>query len=115
MSNYVKADLEALEGPMPRLNQCYMSIARHDDETIEYCAEKGIPFPKLWVVSGFPEPSIPEKDRPWNKNVPMKDPEFKEECRKWNVNEIIFEGSNWQASSREMGASEIGRDGHERP
>ena len=60
-------------------------------EFIRYLAEKGIPLPKQWVVSGFPAPSIPEKDRPWSKNAPMDDAAFKEECRGWNVNEIVFQ------------------------
>jgi diketogulonate reductase-like aldo/keto reductase len=39
VSNYAAADLKTLEGPKPAVNQCYMSIQRHDDETIQYCSE----------------------------------------------------------------------------
>ena len=55
-----------------------------------------MPFPSLWVVSGFPAPHIPEGERPWNKNRPMKDePDFYDECRGWDVNEVVFQGGNW--------------------
>jgi len=60
-------------------------------------AEMGMPLPKMWLLSGFPAPNIPEADRPWSKNGPMADPAFKEECRGWDVNEIIFQESNWKA------------------
>ena len=65
-------------------------------EFLKLLAEKGIPFPKQLVVSGFPAPDCPEPERPWNKNAPMDDTAVKEECRGWNVNEIVFQESNWK-------------------
>jgi surfactin synthase thioesterase subunit len=66
-------------------------------EFLKKLAAEGIPLPKQWVVSGFPAPSIPDKDRPWSRNAPMSDAEFMEECRGWNVNEVLFQGNNWKA------------------
>jgi len=71
-------------------------------EFTKLLAEKGIPLPKQLVISGFPAPSIPVKDRPWSKNVPMDDPAFMDECRGWNVNEIVFQGANWKTFSPMM-------------
>lgn len=71
-------------------------------EWMRLLAEKGIPFPKQWVVSGFPAPTIPESERPWNKNAPMADPAFMDECRGWDVNEIVFQASNWKTFSPMM-------------
>ena len=55
----------------------------------------GIPLPKQWVVSGFPAPSIPEGERPWNKNKGMDDPAFMKECEGWDVNKVVFTPQNW--------------------
>lgn len=44
VSNYKVADLEALKGDVPSVNQCLMSVSLHDDKTIDYCAQKGITY-----------------------------------------------------------------------
>ena len=71
-------------------------------EFIRLLAERGVPLPSQWVVSGFPAPSIPDKERPWNRNAPMDDPAFMEEARGWNVNEIVFQPANWKVFSGMM-------------
>jgi len=71
-------------------------------EWMKMLAERGIPLPKQWIVSGFPAPDIPENERPWNKNKPMADPKFMDECRGWDVNEIVFQGANWKTFSPMM-------------
>ena len=71
-------------------------------EFIRLMAERGIPLPRLWVVSGFPAPSIAEKERPWNRNEPMDDAAFMEEARGWNVNEVVFQPANWKVFSGMM-------------
>lgn len=58
---------------------------------------KGIPLPKQLVISGFPNPSIPFKERPWNVNKPMADPAFMDEARGWDVNEVVFQPGNWDS------------------
>ena len=65
-------------------------------EFLRLLAEKGIPMPRQLVVSGFPAPMIDEKERPWNRNAPMDDPAFQNECRGWNVNEVVFTPGNWK-------------------
>ena len=77
-------------------------------EFLKLVAEKGIPYPKQLVVSGFPAPSWPEADRPWNKNAPMADPAFMDECRGWNVNEIVFQEGNWKVRAQQGRAREGG-------
>lgn len=71
-------------------------------EWLRLCAEKGIPLPQQWIVSGFPAPNIPEADRPWSKNKPMADPAFMDEARAWDVNEIVFQPGNWKTFSPMM-------------
>jgi len=71
-------------------------------EWVRLCAEKGIPLPAMWVVSGFPAPDCPERERPWNKNELMDDDAFKEEARGWDVNEIVFQEANWKQFSGMM-------------
>ena len=51
-------------------------------EFLRLLCEKGVPLPQQLAVSGFPAPSAPEAERPWNKNAPMEDPAFMEECRR---------------------------------
>ena len=71
-------------------------------EWMRLCAEKNVPLPKMWAVSGFPAPDIPEAERPWNKNEGMGDPQFMDEARLWDVNEIVFQGPNWKQFSPMM-------------
>jgi hypothetical protein len=86
-------------------------------EFLKLVAEKGIPYPKQLVVSGFPAPSWPEADRPWNKNAPMADPAFMDECRGWNVNEIVFQEGNWKVRAQQGrgGRAREGGPGREGP
>ena len=51
------------------------------------------------VVSGFCAPDVAEADRPWSRNGPMDDEAFKEECRGWDVNTVVFAPSNWPTYS----------------
>ena len=54
VSNYKTADLKALEGPKPSVNQCQMSIAHHDDDTIGYCQANGIVYESYQAMKGCP-------------------------------------------------------------
>lgn len=56
VSNYAKADLEALDmsAATPSVNQCQLSIAHHDDETMAYCKEKGIQYEAYFAMKGCP-------------------------------------------------------------
>ena len=54
----------------------------------------GIQMPRQVFFSAFPFPDIPHKARPWRVNALLDDETFKDECRRWDVNELIF-GSMW--------------------
>ena len=56
VSNYEKADLEALDqtGAVPAVNQCDMSVTKHDDETIAYCQANGIVYEAYFAMKGCP-------------------------------------------------------------
>eukprot|EP00908_Phaeocystis_cordata_P011239 Transcript_22089.p1 GENE.Transcript_22089~~Transcript_22089.p1 ORF type:complete len:376 (-),score=139.09 Transcript_22089:73-1104(-) len=56
---------------------------------------RGVPSPAQVVVSGFCAPDIPERERPWSRNGPMDDEAFKQECRGWDVNAVVFAPANW--------------------
>ena len=60
------------------------------------------PNPGQVVVSSFCAPDVAEADRPWSRNGPMSDEAFKEECRGWDVNAVVFAPSNWPAYSPMM-------------
>lgn len=53
--------------------------------------------PTIFVVSAFPSPTRPLAERPW---VPLNklddDDAFKNECRQWNINEIVFSEGMWK-------------------
>mmetsp|Transcript_30864 Transcript_30864/g.67601 ORF Transcript_30864/g.67601 Transcript_30864/m.67601 type:complete len:345 (-) Transcript_30864:494-1528(-) len=66
-------------------------------ELLKLLMTRGVPMPSQLVVSCFPAPSIPEAERPWRKNRGMPDEAFKDECRGWDVNEIVFVPQNWEA------------------
>ena len=45
--------------------------------------------------SGFPSPDVALSRRPWTASAGMSDGEFKEECRGWSINEVVFSPSMW--------------------
>lgn len=51
---------------------------------------KMMKMPEQVFFSSFPPPTIPMKERPWNINKELSEEEFKTECRRWNINEIVF-------------------------
>jgi len=68
-------------------------------ELMKKLAATGVPLPKQCIISGFPPPDIPMKDRTWNKNRGMNDEEFKAELRGWNVNEVALVPNNFKMYS----------------
>jgi len=55
----------------------------------------GLPMPRQVFLSAFPFPDMPNKLRPWRINAHLNDADFKEECRRWDVNELIFQNGMW--------------------
>ena len=64
-------------------------------ETLRLLMERGIPLPAQIVVSAFPAADIAPADRPWRKSRGMGEDAFKDECRTWDINEVIFQPSMW--------------------
>jgi len=54
VSNYFPGQLAALEGDVPAINQCEMSIQGYDNATIKYCQEKGIVYESYGAMRGCP-------------------------------------------------------------
>lgn len=53
-------------------------------------------MPEQAFFSSFPPPTIPTEERPWNVNEGLDEGEFKAECRRWNVNEVVFRAGVWE-------------------
>lgn len=51
--------------------------------------------PTVFVVSGFPSPSIKEDARPWTPCRDLGDTALREECRAWQINEVVFSSQMW--------------------
>lgn len=64
-------------------------------EMLRLAREKGIGMPVSWFLSAMPFPDIPEAKRPWRRQAGLEESDFKEECRGWNVNEVVFSASMW--------------------
>lgn len=64
-------------------------------ETLKLLMARGVRLPEQVVVSSFPAPSLPAAKRPWRANKGMDDDAFKEECRTWSVNEVVFSAGMW--------------------
>ena len=56
VSNYAKADLEALDmsGAVPSINQCLLNVQQHDDETMAFCEQHGIQYEAYFAMKGCP-------------------------------------------------------------
>ena len=54
VSSYNQTHLEALKGEKPVLNQCSMSLKKHDDPTIDYCLKHNITYEAFGVMRGCP-------------------------------------------------------------
>lgn len=64
VSNYQTASLQALQGPKPALNQCFMGISgtgffpphlSRDEVTIAYCQANGIQYEAYDTIKGCPQ------------------------------------------------------------
>jgi diketogulonate reductase-like aldo/keto reductase len=54
VSNYFAGELAALEGAVPAINQCEMSIQGYDNATIKYCQAHGIVYESYGAMRGCP-------------------------------------------------------------
>ena len=61
-------------------------------EFLHLLRSRGCRMPEHVFFSSFPFPDIQHVDRPWRINVHLDEEAFKNEIRKWDVNELIFGG-----------------------
>ena len=64
-------------------------------ELLSLMRERGMKMPSHVFVSSFPHPDIEPSLRPWKVNATLDDAAFKQECRDWDTNEIIFSVNLW--------------------
>lgn len=65
-------------------------------EFLKLVYAQGLKPPVTQVVSAFPQPDIPEADRPWEKSRKMAVEAFKAECGMWDVNPMVFKPGLWE-------------------
>ena len=65
-------------------------------ELLKLIVSGGVPEPAQLVISSFPAPSLPTSERPWRAQRQLGEAAFKDECRRWDSNELIFQDSLWE-------------------
>jgi len=55
----------------------------------------GIPPPIRVFISAMPSPDIPFNQRPWRQQRTLKEADFIEECRGWDISEVVFSAAMW--------------------
>jgi hypothetical protein len=66
-------------------------------ELMRLFQERHMPMPVKIFLSCFPPPTIPEDSRPWIVNKTLTtDQSFQEECKLWDVNQVVFSGGMWE-------------------
>lgn len=55
----------------------------------------GLPLPRGAFLSAMASPDIPVPVRPWRLQRGLDEGAFREECRGWDVNEIVFSAAMW--------------------
>jgi surfactin synthase thioesterase subunit len=64
-------------------------------ELLHLLRERNIGMPMHCYFSCFPAPDLAVADRPWTSNAGMADEAFKEECKGWDVNQVVFSKQMW--------------------
>ena len=64
-------------------------------EFLQACHAAGIPPPRAVFLSAMPAPTIPFPDRPWRQQRTLNEDDFKEECRGWDISEVVFSAAMW--------------------
>eukprot|EP00887_Chlorella_sp_A99_P001583 scaffold8.g1583.t1 len=66
-------------------------------EFLRRCCTAGVPLPRHAFLSAMAAPDIPAAERPWRRQRDLGEEEFKDECRGWDVNELVFTAAMWPA------------------
>ena len=64
-------------------------------EFVKQCKRAGVPAPKAVFFSAMPSPRTPVADHPWRINRKLSEEQFKEECRGWDIAEVVFSNAMW--------------------
>lgn len=56
---------------------------------------RGLPLPLKIFISAMPSPDIPSDQRPWRQQRTLDEKEFIEECRGWDISEVVFSAAMW--------------------
>ena len=92
-ADIVQALLPVVAGKLDEVPYC---IVAHSVGTwvafefLQLLRSRGVRMPEQCFFSAFPFPDIPHRSRPWEINVMLNDEGFREECRRWGINELVF-------------------------
>jgi surfactin synthase thioesterase subunit len=66
-------------------------------ELVRLLKQHSLPLPMHSFLSSFPAPDMPVAERPWTANGggTLADKEFQDECRGWDVNDVVFSEQMW--------------------
>ncbi|KXZ41714.1 hypothetical protein GPECTOR_309g844 [Gonium pectorale] len=65
-------------------------------ETLRAARAADLPMPAAWCLSAMPYPDLPHDQRPWRPQRGLRDVDFKDEMRGWDINEVVFSDGMWQ-------------------
>jgi medium-chain acyl-[acyl-carrier-protein] hydrolase len=66
-------------------------------EFLRAAAAAGVPPPAVFVLSAMPAPGLPLAERPWRPQRALDEAAFIEECRGWDISEVVFSPAMWPA------------------
>lgn len=64
-------------------------------EFLQACKVAGVPMPKIAFISAMPPPDIPVEERPWRQQRNLNEADFIEECRGWDISDVVFSAGMW--------------------
>ena len=64
-------------------------------EFLLLCKARGVPLPQRAFLSAMPSPDIAMDARPWRQQKGLDEAQFKEECREWDISEVVFSPAMW--------------------
>ncbi|CAL8468350.1 g7890 [Coccomyxa elongata] len=85
----------------PKLQQTPYIVIAHSVGTwnafefLMQARSQGLPMPRHVFLSAMAAPDIPVEQRPWRQQRSLSEADFQEECRGWDVSEIVFSPSLW--------------------
>jgi medium-chain acyl-[acyl-carrier-protein] hydrolase len=66
-------------------------------EFLRAAAAAGVPPPRVFILSAMPAPGLPLVQRPWRPQRALDEAAFVEECRGWDISEVVFSPAMWPA------------------